>query len=225
METILVIDAGHGGVDSGAVGNGLKEKDITLDLSLNIGKILEEYIKVIYTREKDEYIGLYNRADIANKAKANIFISIHINSFKDSKANGLETLYYPNSVEGMKLASIIQDKLKLVGFTDRGIKPRGDLVVLNQTNMVAVLVEVGFISNKNDMDILDNKEDEIVKLIAEGILEYLEIKPTLEDKPSEWAEEDWIWGIKNKITDGTRPKDKATREEVISMIRRSREVK
>lgn len=225
----IVIDAGHGGSDSGAIGNGSMEKDITLPISLKVGEVLKRHkLDIFYTRTSDEYVSLTKRAEMANDLNADYFVSIHINSFKDSNANGVEVLYYPTSIGGIELARSIQNKLIEIGFTDRGIKPRGDLTVLNKTNMPAVLVEAGFISNKDDINILKNKEDEIINLISKGILDFLDIKyidTEDREKPSKWAEDDWNWGIENRITDGRRPKDYATREEVIAMIRRAKEVK
>ena len=89
----VVLDAGHGGEDPGAIKNGIKEKDVVLDVVLKIGKILEKNknIEVIYTRKTDIFIGLRERANIANKAKANLFISVHCNGVKSTAARGTET--------------------------------------------------------------------------------------------------------------------------------------
>ncbi len=90
----VVIDAGHGGKDPGALGSKTKEKDIVLSVALKLGKYIEENfsdVKVIYTRKTDEFIELYNRAKIANTNKADLFISIHCNSTKSTEANGVET--------------------------------------------------------------------------------------------------------------------------------------
>ncbi len=93
-EWVVVIDAGHGGKDPGAEGRMSKEKDITLAIALKTGKYIEELIdnvKVIYTRKEDEFVELYKRAEIANKAKADLFISIHCNGFRDTRIKGSET--------------------------------------------------------------------------------------------------------------------------------------
>jgi len=90
----VVLDAGHGGKDPGAIGKKGKEKDIALSITLKVGGYIEKYIKgvkVIYTRKKDEFIELYKRADIANKNKADVFISIHVNSHTSSKPSGTAT--------------------------------------------------------------------------------------------------------------------------------------
>ncbi|MBS0010938.1 MAG: N-acetylmuramoyl-L-alanine amidase [Bacteroidales bacterium] len=93
-EWVVVIDAGHGGRDPGAEGRRSKEKDITLAIALKTGKYIEELIedvKIIYTRTEDEFVELYKRAEIANKAQADLFISIHCNGFRDARINGSET--------------------------------------------------------------------------------------------------------------------------------------
>ncbi|MEA1886886.1 MAG: N-acetylmuramoyl-L-alanine amidase [Bacteroidota bacterium] len=93
-EWVVVIDAGHGGKDPGAEGRKCKEKDITLAIALKTGKYIQELlddVKVIYTRKEDEFVELYKRAEIANKAKADLFISIHCNGFRDMRINGSET--------------------------------------------------------------------------------------------------------------------------------------
>jgi N-acetylmuramoyl-L-alanine amidase len=91
----VVIDAGHGGRDPGAVGKRAKEKDIALDIALKVGKYIEDNIpevKVIYTRKKDEYVELWKRADIANKAEADLFVSIHVNALHKPSVHGTLTL-------------------------------------------------------------------------------------------------------------------------------------
>lgn len=92
----VVLDAGHGGKDPGAVGNGVQEKDITLSLALKVGKILEQYkdIDVVFTRKTDVFITLNERPKIANRAKADVFISIHCNSTANPNPFGTETFVF-----------------------------------------------------------------------------------------------------------------------------------
>ena len=89
---IVVIDAGHGGKDPGGVANGYREKDVALNVSLLLGKLLSNTeIKVVYTRKTDVFIGLWKRGKIANNAKADLFVSIHCNTVNNSKPYGTET--------------------------------------------------------------------------------------------------------------------------------------
>ena len=93
-EWVIVIDAGHGGKDPGTSGKRSKEKDLALSIALKTGKYIEEKIegvKVIYTRKTDKFIEVYKRAEIANKADADLFITIHLNGFRDSRVRGTET--------------------------------------------------------------------------------------------------------------------------------------
>jgi N-acetylmuramoyl-L-alanine amidase len=107
----IVIDAGHGGHDTGTIGpNGLMEKDLCLDVALRLGKMIEEGLpgaEVIYTRDDDTFIPLEERTNIANQAKADLFISIHANSSPDSSARGVETYYlnFSPSSEAMAVAA------------------------------------------------------------------------------------------------------------------------
>lgn len=223
----IVIDAGHGGHDPGAVGNRLKEKDRALTYALKLGKELERLgFKVIYTRTTDEFIELRDRSRISNNANATIFISIHLNSFSKASANGVETLYYPTSSKGKKLATDVQNAIVSAGLcnSDRGIKSRGNLSVLKRTNAPAILIELGFISNAKDVQLMADKEDEIVQAIARGIsknlgVKYKEEEKSMSDKPSGWAK-NWDKATKEGIVDGTRPKEAVTREEVVEMIYR-----
>lgn len=218
----VTLDAGHGGRDSGAVGNGLLEKDIALSTTLKVGNTLNRHgIKVHYTRTTDVYVGLGERVKRANNNGSDIFVSIHVNSVENPKAHGIETLYYPTSIKGSKLALTIQNKLKAIATADRGIKPRPNLVVLNSTNMPAALTEIGFIKNKKDVDIITKRQDEVSELIAQGILEYLGVK-YMKDKKKHWAEKHYEnLNRKGIVVHEKRFDDKITRGEVIALIDRA----
>ena len=187
----VFLDAGHGGKDAGAVGNGLKEKDINLSVTLKIGEILKSHgIEVVYSRVNDVFIELSDIAKKANNSKADIFVSIHCNSFRYSSAKGMETYSYPNSLQGAKLSkniydSIIKDK---VYTANRGTKTE-NFAVLRLTNMPATLVELAFVSNSQDAYILKNRQQELALAVAKGILNNLGIKYRAElvklDKPEE----------------------------------------
>lgn len=157
-EKLIVIDPGHGGWDPGAVYGNVQEKTLNLDIGLRLNKLLKEKnIRVYMTRTDDTYVGLYERANIANQLNAKLFVSIHNNAYL-SEHNGTETLYYPQNpnstgFNGKVLARYIQDALmKHLGLKNRGIVERPKLVVLNSTKMPAALAEVGFITNASDRE-------------------------------------------------------------------------
>jgi len=179
-ETIVVIDAGHGGHDPGALSpNGSKEKDVVLRATLILKQKLQNAgFKVYLTRERDNYVKLYDRAGIANQLPADIFISIHANAAKNTAAKGIETLYAPDTSRNNKaLAIAIQDQLiDNTHATDRGIVSRPDLVVTRETEMSAVLVELGFLTNSEDEVRLlsDSYLETCAESIVEGIIDFME---------------------------------------------------
>ena len=170
------LDAGHGGNDPGALGSGLKEKDITLAITLKAGKELERHgVKVGYTRKNDKTVNLNSRGPLANKYGADVFVSIHTNAH-NSNAQGVETYSFPNSKNGARLAKLIQDEvLKAKLYTkNRGTKT-ANFAVLRQSKMPAALIETAFITNKQDAQLLKNKQSEFATAIAKGVLKYLGI--------------------------------------------------
>ena len=176
----VVIDPGHGGPDSGAIGiGGLRETDVVLDVSKIVTNILRKKgVKVKMTRTNEIDLDLGPRVSIANNTKADIFVSIHANASvgKKRNINGLETFYY-SGWKGRLLAEKIQKQIIKVspGSPDRGVR-RGSYFVIKQTNMPAVLVEIGFVTGKLDGSRLskDMHRERVAYAIARGILEYLE---------------------------------------------------
>lgn len=157
---VVVIDAGHGLNDPGTNGNGIVEKDLNLDVLLKLKSLLDgnSNIKAYYTRTSDTYPENMYRAFMGNSA-ADLFVSIHHNSSVSSAPNGTETLYAVHSNDtGSGLTSVKAAKClhkyitEALGTTDRGIKERPDLIVLNQTTVPAVLVEAAFLSNEDDAE-------------------------------------------------------------------------
>ena len=147
----IFINAGHGGTDSGAVSStGIKEANITSIVGLMLlNQLILNGYPVEFYQQKESHFEI---APLENKSGATCFISIHCNSFSSKEANGIEVLYCKGSAKGKKLAEITQKELiKATGLRDRGIKEREDLTVLNKTKAPAILVELGFISNKNDL--------------------------------------------------------------------------
>jgi N-acetylmuramoyl-L-alanine amidase len=169
---LVAIDAGHGGSNPGAVYNGRQEKDDVLNLALAVGPILEANgVDVYYTRTTDVYESPYQKAREANNAGADYFVSIHRNSSPyPNQYSGVETLVYRANSTAATMAENIDAELSQVGFTDLGINERPNLVVLNSTQMPAVLIEAGFINNDTDNQIFDARFDEIAQAIADGVL-------------------------------------------------------
>ncbi len=214
----VIIDAGHGGKDPGAHGKYSKEKDIVLAVSLKLGNYIEKYlpdVKVVYTRDKDVFIPLNKRAEIANESDADLFISIHANYISNPRVTGTETFalglhrtddnlevakkensviileddytttyedFDPNSAESyiifelyqniyldqsLEMARLVQEQFgKRVGRRNRGVKQAGFLV-LRETAMPGVLVELGFLSNSNEEKYLSSNQGQT--LLASGI--------------------------------------------------------
>lgn len=169
---LIVLDAGHGGSDPGAVYNGRQEKDDVLSLVLAIGAILEyNGMDVYYTRTTDIYESPYEKAQEANRIGADYFVSIHRNSSPyPNQYSGIESLVYNQYSEAARMAYNINFQLEQIGFVNQGIKERQNLVVLNSTQMPSVLVEVGFINTDADNLLFTERFDDIAQAIADGIL-------------------------------------------------------
>ncbi|GAP98570.1 N-acetylmuramoyl-L-alanine amidase [Leptolyngbya sp. NIES-2104] len=173
---VVVIDAGHGGPDPGAVGiGGIQEKEIVLDISRRVQATLERSgVTVVMTRNADIDLDLQPRVDIAQRANATVFVSIHANSISLSRpdVNGLETYYFQT---GLELARTIhRNVLQGTGIEDRGVRS-ARFYVLRRTTMPSVLVEVGFVTGRNDAARLRDSSyrQRMADSIARGVLEYL----------------------------------------------------
>nr|WP_318683594.1 N-acetylmuramoyl-L-alanine amidase [uncultured Acetatifactor sp.] len=165
----------HGGANPGAVYNGRQEKDDVLALSLAVGNILEENgVDVYFTRTTDIYESPYQKATEGNQVGADYFVSIHRNSSPyPNQYTGVETLVYNRYGEAARMAYNINAQLEEVGFVNQGVNERPNLVVLNSTQMPAVLIEVGFINNDEDNELFDERFDDIARAIADGILQTI----------------------------------------------------
>jgi N-acetylmuramoyl-L-alanine amidase len=177
-QIVVAIDPGHGGHDPGAVGiGGLQEAGIVLDIGLQVARLLEEKgVRVILTRQDDREIDLEPRVRDANRANADLFVSIHANAINLSRpdVNGLETYYYSDS--GARLARVIHNAvLRLTGSPDRGVH-YARFYVLRHTSMPAVLVETGFVTGAEDAQKLNDPafRTRMAEAIAAGILEYIQ---------------------------------------------------
>ena len=171
MAYTIMIDAGHGGYDNGAQYMGRREKDDNLAMALAVGNILSEYgFNVLYTRTEDIYETPYQKATEANNAGADIFLSIHRNSSPyPNQYNGVESLVYSNRGLPALLARNINSQLERIGYRNIGISGRPNLIVLNSTDMPAVLVEVGFINSDVDNQLFDEFFYETAYAIADGV--------------------------------------------------------
>jgi N-acetylmuramoyl-L-alanine amidase len=164
-EKLVVIDAGHGGLDPGASGGTTLEKDVNLNIALKLDKLLKaKNIKTFMLRQDDTFVGLYDRPYIANALNATLFLSIHNNSFDGTSANGTETLYYPEkagdkSFTGQKFAQLIQNSLMSnLDTYNRKTVSRPGLVVLKYTHMPSSLAEIGFLTNPGDLKRLNDQD-------------------------------------------------------------------
>lgn len=172
---VVVLDAGHGGENPGAIYMGRQEKDDTLALTLAIGRILEANgVEVYYTRDTDVFETPLQKAQEANQTGADYFVSIHRNSSPmPNQYTGIETLVYNRYGEAARLAYNINEELEDIGFENQGVNERTNLAVLRRTQMPAVLVEVGFINTDADNALLDARFDDVAQAIADGILDTI----------------------------------------------------
>lgn len=178
MTKKVVIDAGHGKPDPGAVNGSKHEADATLAIAKKVGaKLKAKGVSVLYTRTKNEAVSLKERCAISNTWGADVFVSLHLNASTNASASGIETWRYPNVGARTKaLANNVQSELvAALGWKDRGVKTSSTLYVLRKTSASAILVECGFISNDAECKKLFNDayQTKIADAIARGILKAL----------------------------------------------------
>ncbi|KXG76514.1 N-acetylmuramoyl-L-alanine amidase [Thermotalea metallivorans] len=179
---IIVLDAGHGGKDPGAQGVKLqlKEKDLALDVVKRLDKMLQDAgFATFLTRTDDTYIGLYERAEIANSLNADAFVSVHFNWHPDPNITGVQMLYNGDNParDNKTFAAIMQEEaLKELQAVDRKIIERPKLVVIRETKMPAVLAEMAFISNETEeaMVATENYRQKIAQALFRGITRYFD---------------------------------------------------
>ncbi|MBR6712136.1 MAG: N-acetylmuramoyl-L-alanine amidase [Selenomonadaceae bacterium] len=175
----IFINAGHGGNDPGACGNGLRESDV----ALSIGKLTEKYLKAVgYDVKLFQYDGLQTICDVANDWCADLFVSIHCNA---GGGTGTETYYFQGSANGETLAAYVQKQIvKSLPVVNRGVK-HANFYVLKYTDMPAVLVETAFIDNFLDAKLLRDRQDDFARAIARGISDFYAFpKPDVIDFPT-----------------------------------------
>jgi N-acetylmuramoyl-L-alanine amidase len=174
----VVIDPGHGGADSGAIGpTGLRESDVTLGIARQMAEMLERQgVRVVLTRTADTAVALEDRTDIARREHAIAFISIHANASQSSAKKGTETYYASHESEA--LAVVIQNEIvRVLGEPDRGIRT-ADFYVIVHLPAPAVLVETAFISNPNEERLLRDPaiQRRIAEAIVRGLMKFLDAR-------------------------------------------------
>lgn len=194
VNKVIIIDPGHGGEDSGAIGvSGRLEKDLNLEMALLIGEELaQKGFTVVYTRTEDKMLyspeenikGIRKISDLKNRCAKSfeyedpIFVSVHMNSYGSSKYSGLQVYYTPNSDQSTSLARSIQSTVhqKVQNDNKRQIKKGSNLYLLENCNGTAVLIECGFLSNLAECEKLSEKEyqKELSFAIVCGIIDYVE---------------------------------------------------
>ncbi|OPA73006.1 N-acetylmuramoyl-L-alanine amidase [Paenibacillus selenitireducens] len=171
----IVIDAGHGGKDPGAEGvSGNHERSYTLALSTKVYELLQQepMFEPHSTRTDDTFVNLEDRAHIANDLDADAFVSIHGNTFSDPDVSGTETYYYTD--ESLLFASKVHEQLaEATGFKDRGVKKEG-WEVLKLSNNLAILLEIGFLTNPSDETnmLSEMHQNQTAEAIVSGIKKY-----------------------------------------------------
>lgn len=182
----ICIDAGHNcsGWDTGAIGYGLREQDVTYKIASKLDKILQSAgIETVITRPNmGTNLGngvsgsLQARYNLANDRNCDYFISIHCNAASTKSANGTETYVYAKSGAAYNLAKKVNSNIvSALNTADRGVKGETGLAVLKYTKMPAILIETAFISNENDARKLSTRTDDFAQAIAKGVLDFLNI--------------------------------------------------
>ncbi len=184
-KAVVIIDAGHGGFDPGVIGNDMYEKDVNLEIALKLQEYLEQSGAYVYmTRTDDSATANTKKKDMlfrksfTNGSNADILISIHQNSFTDSKVNGSQVFYYDNSEKSKILALNIQEQLNIFANPTNNKKamPTSTYYLLRETNIPAVIVECGFLTSPDDSYKLstDEYKDKLAWSIYVATLKYFD---------------------------------------------------
>lgn len=243
MKVLLILDDGHGMDTPGKrtphmaqYGRAIKENEFNRPVVDKIeakAKALGWF--TLQTAPEVENVPLSTRRDRANKAHKEfktkypdgkcVFVSIHFNAFDgsfDSIARGIETYYYPGSVEGKKLATDVHSELKKgTPQVDRGVKSE-NFYVVRETTMPAILVEAGFMDYEPEALLMLNPafQEEVATEVVAGLKTYLNFKIEIDDNVSAWARDAMEWGKLHNLTDGTKPQSPITREQMLTILYR-----
>nr|WP_243280440.1 SH3 domain-containing protein [Clostridium sp. 1001271B_151109_B4] len=198
----VFIDPGHGGVDNGAVQNGVLEDELNLQISKKIeAKLKARGVEVKMSRYDDTYLSLTDRTYMANKEGSDVFVSIHQNSATASSAKGIETYHYPTRQDGKELATDIQnDLIQTTNATNRGVKT-ANYAVIRTAEMSSSLVECGFISNPTEAQNLSSSsyQDKVAEGIVNGIMDYLNNNVILNNSGTQKPEDSTTEGVQTGI--------------------------
>jgi N-acetylmuramoyl-L-alanine amidase len=184
---LIAIDAGHGGWDNGAMYGNRKEKDDNLALARLVSDEFEgQCVSVLMTRDSDTFVELRDRADMANAAKADLFISLHRNSYTEHTptSNGTENWIYltaPEATSGTAAQLVLDEVVRAGVQSNRGVR-RGNYYVLRKTAMPAMLLESGYIIDEADNRLYDQRLGAYAKAIAKGALRFFNV-PYREEMP------------------------------------------
>ena len=174
---VVVLDAGHGGKDEGTSWSNIKEKDIVLDIAMELKEELERRgVTVIMTRTDDTYLSLEERTKIGNAENADLFLSIHVDWYEgDSSIHGLTCHYMEGSRDGLAYASALTEEIEAAKVVSVRNETASDFYVLKNTQMPAILIETGYLSNMLDRKNLADAEFQknLAECIAEGVSEIL----------------------------------------------------
>ena len=176
-EISIVLDAGHGGYDGGTVSGEIYEKDIVFSVVQKMQKLLEQKgYTVILTRKEDKFISLEERVETANQSEADLFLSIHCNYFeKDSQVKGLECYYWKDDTDGKQYAEQLINAIKKRGLIECRNAKSENYYVIKNTKMPAILVELGYLSNRAECIQLSDEEyqNELAQELVESILQSI----------------------------------------------------
>ena len=205
MSKTIIIDPGHGGFDPGAVYENRKEKDDNLRLALAVGQELQNAgYQIIYTRTDDRYDSPYDKAQIANSAGGDLFLSFHRNFAETPDLyQGVQALVYDKNPLALRVAKNVNEELESIGFKNLGIESRKELVVLRRTSMPAVLLEVSFINSVEDNRLFDEKFDAIANAIATGVEHALPLTSSKETSASSMQPDDITASMSMQQNDAT----------------------
>lgn len=179
---LVAIDPGHGGYDNGSNINGIYEQEITLDIALFLAEELKAmgYDTLLLREDNETHLFPEERVEKAEKAEADIFISIHVNTYdSDKSVSGLETWYCEESADSKQLAKLVQKgTADAAGARDRGLKETDELIVIRDSLMPSCLVETGFLTNKAEREALVSKDyqEKLAQGMAKGIDEFIRLQ-------------------------------------------------